>query len=879
MRLLIGPAGSGKTTLLLNSLRQALRGGNDGIRLLAPTSTLAQHLQNQLAREGLVFPRSAIQTLSAFVDTWAEDVPQAPDAVTYLIVEQAARRVNRPEFARVADMPGFYASLARTMTEFSSAGCTSLRLARRLPEAPLAAAFLAVYEELDRQLEARGLSLRAGRLERAAGRIQREGAGRIRTVWLDGFHALPDPELRVIAALGRHADVTLTLTDSDVSTAMIDRLEKMGFVAEHVKRRRPAAAMGLVRAPGIEREVEEIARRIVEQAAVRPFREMAIIVRAPEIYVPLLRSTLERFGIPARFYFDERLEEQAAVRYLSAAVDAMLGGWDHAQTLAVLRLAPRFADSSALDRLDFAVREQIPNAGLGALKALVTGSDALLHKLEAMGGIEEWRSFALTPKNWAARLRLLRNLFRPARPDKLEGMGDLWRAQAAALNGFDEALEEAALALDATDEMPLEQFWRAVKSVLRLKPLRVADGRRNVVHVLSAHEARQWVLPVVFLCGMVEKQFPRFHEQDPFFPEAARASLNASGIRVRTGGEFDREERALFEAAASRATMQVTLSYPEFDARGDRNLRSLYLENSLLEEWEARPIRPHPRETRGPGAKGGVHAAHLLTVLREKTGRVAPTGLESYLQCPFQYFSGRTLRLKRPPLRPRERLDFLTQGNIVHEVLAQWYPQPQDVTALFSSVFERYLEQKQIQPGYHTERLRNGMLDDLLAFVHDGEWPRGEYQSKTEQGFEFALEEGLLISGKIDRLDTAPDGRTYVIDYKYSGAQNTKGRRDNDNLLQAPLYLMAAEQFFGLRPAGMYYVGLKNGVLYAGWEVADLPENWKERARERTLRVVQEIREGRAEVEPADRDKCDFCDFADVCRVAAGQPAEIAEGA
>ena len=92
---------------------------------------------------------------------------------------------------------------------------------------------------------------------------------------------------------------------------------------------------------------------------------------------------------------------------------------------AVLRLAPRFADSNALDRLDFAVREQLPGAGLGGLKALAEGpgSEALAHKLDALGEIEEWRLFALTPKNWAARLRLLRNLFRPSKPDPQAGAG------------------------------------------------------------------------------------------------------------------------------------------------------------------------------------------------------------------------------------------------------------------------------------------------------------------------------------------------------------------------------------------------------------------------------------------------------------------------
>ena len=62
MRLLWGPAGSGKTTYVLDRFRQALSAGSTAIRLLVPTATMAQHLQNQLAREDFVFPPSLIQT-------------------------------------------------------------------------------------------------------------------------------------------------------------------------------------------------------------------------------------------------------------------------------------------------------------------------------------------------------------------------------------------------------------------------------------------------------------------------------------------------------------------------------------------------------------------------------------------------------------------------------------------------------------------------------------------------------------------------------------------------------------------------------------------------------------------------------------------------
>jgi ATP-dependent helicase/DNAse subunit B len=889
MLLLTGPAGSGRTTRILDGFRDALRAGNSAIRLLVPTTTLAQHLQNRLAREGFVFRRSLVQTLSGFVQNWAGDEPQVPDGVLYLMVEEAALRVNRPEFARVVRMPGFCASLARAIAEFSAAGCDSARLAACLSaclhDAPLSAAFIAVYQEVDRELARRGLAMRATRLTRAAARIERDGLGGIASIWLDGFHALPDPELEVIAALGRHADLTLALGDADLTGPVRNRLHAAGFRQESLARRRSTPAFNLAIAPNIEREAEEIARRILLQAdSGRPFREIAIIVRAEDTYVPILRSTLERFGIPAHFYFKSELRQHGVVRFLAGAVDAMLGGWEHAQTLRVLRLAPRFADSHAMDRFEFNVREQIPNHGLDALKALLVREDGsphspeaerLLHSIDSIARLEEWRSLLLLPKDWAARFGTLRNLFRPARPRDAAGYELVlqYRSQAAVLDLFDECLDEAAQALDPDRKMALDDWWRAVKSALRLKPLRLADGRRNVVHVLNAEEARDWVLPVVFVCGMVEKQFPRFHAQNPFFPDAARSRLNAAGIRIRAAAEFEREERALWESAVTRATMLVTLSYPDFDARGDRSLPSLFLEDLILAGESSMAVRPAPRMPPTAHAPVEIRAPDLLHILREKTAKQRPTGLETYLQCPFQYFSQRTLRLKTAPPRPVDRLDFMTQGNIVHQVLAEWWADPRDITPLFERVLAEQLEAMRIPGGYHTERLRNAMLEDLQAFAGDGTWPPGRYQSRMEEKFLMALDDSLEISGKIDRLDVDAEGNAYVIDYKYSIAQNVKAKPRNASLLQAPLYLMAAEKVFGVKPVGMFYIGVKGGIQYAGWSGSGLlnslpfPENWLEGTKERTLQVVRQIREGRVEAAPANPDNCRFCDFRDICRI------------
>jgi ATP-dependent helicase/DNAse subunit B len=894
MQLLSGPSGSGKTTYILDRFRQGLRACNSNMRLLVPTATMAQHLQNRLAREGFVFRSSLVQTLSSFVRDYAGGAAEVSPAVLYLLVEEAALRVARPEFARVTRFHGFCNSLAHTIDEFASAGCDSARLAACLPEVPLGEAFLAVYQEVDRELACRGLATRARRLELAAEQIAGQGLNGIDAIWMDGFHALPDPELRVVAAMGKHADLTLTLGDDDLTPGLRTRLGAMGFTEERFPARRARPALALVKAPGIEREVEEIARRILEQAPVRPFREMAVIVRAPEIYVPTLRSTLERFGIPARFYFDTALERHAVVRFLSGAIEAMLGGWNHAQTLAVLRLTPRFADFAMADRFDFDVREQIPNAGLSELRSLLLdeggqprpGAERLLRKLESLAALEEWRGFALTPRNWAERFSTLRNLFRPARPAEpaTHELALQWRSQSAVLDLFDQALAEAASALDGTAEIGIADFWRAVKSVLRLKPLRLEDGRRSVVHVMSAHEARQWVLPIVFVCGMVEKQFPQFHKQDPFFPDPARCRLNTAGIRVRTAAEFEREERALFATAISRATMLVTLSYPEFDARGERNLQSIYLEDLLQPAVDSMPVRPAPRSLPEPRATAQIAAPDLLSYLQRRTARLSPTAVETYLQCPFQYFAQRLMRLKTAPQRPEERLSFLEQGNIVHEVLAEWWQQPQDVAPLFERIFTRRLEECHIPNGYHTERLRNGMLDDLKRFTSEDGWPRAGWKSQIEIEFAFPLAEGLEISGRIDRLDVAPDGRAFVLDYKYSAAQRVKDKLKNESLMQAPLYLMAAEHL-NVRPAGVFYVGVKGGIEYAGWsddrqmDSLALPENWLEVTRERTLRIVEDMRRGRVEILPADRDSCRFCDAKDICRIEVAAAVAEVEGA
>jgi ATP-dependent helicase/DNAse subunit B len=890
MQLLTGPPGSGKTFSALAVLKAALRSGETGVRLLVPTATMVQHWRNELAREGFVYPPGIIQTIWRFIEPWAQDLPQVSDALLNMLVEKSIRRLSLPEFQNVAHLTGFHARMTAAIDECASAGCDPRLLQTLSPSDGLGRALARVFEDANRLLEGKKLGMRSTRLLLAASRIADAGAGPAKVIWFDGFFSFTGPELALIRSLTKHADVTVTLPSAAVSAGTRAALVGIGFEETVLTHERSRPATGLFVAPGIEREVDEIARRIVERTrAGRPFREIGIVVRAPDVYVPLLRATLERFGIPARFYFDSVLMEQPAVRFLAGAVDAMLGGWQYEETLVAMKLAPGAGPSPPMDRFDFEVRKRLPGAGLAPLRELAAGIEAadqrLRRLLDSLADLEGWRPLRLTPAEWSARLTGLRRLYRPPRPhDAVRRETVLeWQWQARALNTFDAATAEAAESFDSSARLSLDGFWPAVKAALRLTPLRFADQRRDVVHVLSAFEARQWELPVVFLCGMVEGQFPRYQPPDLFLPDRARRILQERGLRLRTTEDVQNEERFLFESARSLATESVVMSYPKNDARGELNLPSLFLD-SAQQPAESRPVRVRPTAAAAATVAMPIQSSDLLQILGQKHSEIRPTALESYLQCPFQFFGRHTLKLEAAPPLPEERLDFRLSGTIVHQVIKEWLESRSLIETVFERVFAIFTQKESIAASYRTELWRTRMLADLRAFAAAETWPVDQ-ESLLEPPCRFELEDGVAIRCRLDRLITASDGRSFVVDYKYS--KNSKDFTDK-NRLQAPLYWLAAERAFERRVAGVYYCTVRDGIQYTGWgekpdwlgkaKVEPFAPEWLDAAVERSMDAMRTILAGRVEPAPSDLTKCRYCDFRYACRYA-GVEVVVAEEA
>ncbi len=230
--------------------------------------------------------------------------------------------------------------------------------------------------------------------------------------------------------------------------------------------------------------------------------------------------------------------------------------------------------------------------------------------------------------------------------------------------------------------------------------MQIADERRNVVHVMSAFEARQWEVQTLFVCGMTARDYPRRHSQNLLFPDSDIARLRGSGIPLRTTTDEDRDEELLFESLKTRATEFLILTVAEQDARGQSVVLSLHFSEAAVTPERARVCRPAPKSERAsPGIEGQISEV-LLASLAEQHRSISLTALEDLAKCRFRFFAGRTLALKGVPDRPGDRLQAKVTGLIFHEAMEAWLTdRNRNFVELFEKAFDEACRKRNISAG------------------------------------------------------------------------------------------------------------------------------------------------------------------------------------
>lgn len=846
---------------------------------MVPTATLVRHLRHELARDGVAPPPRAVVSLNTFVAERAPaDLRLAPDGLLRILTRDALDRLRPHEFADVAESAGMVSTILDTISLFENADCTPDRLlqARRL--SPHARAFERIWRAVDAGVRECGFVSRAA-LFRAAGRAAAANTAPP-ALWFDGFLNLSPLERGLVASLAGSCDLTLTLDDSPGAADLHRfalRLGARGVLLTGAARRPETIA---VSAPSIEREADEIARRVIElHRAGAEFRQIAVALRDTEIYEPLLRATFERFGIPARFYFAAPLRHHPASRFLSGILDCALNGWDFETALDALRCHPQWGAGAAFDEFDFRVREKMP--GSGAENLLGLADDRLRGRLAEIVAIDAWVGEQAPPRVWAERLEgMAARLYRPGVVDIASGHArlDAARSHAAALQAWVECVHCAADSwTDKTAPVPLARFHKALCGALDAATFRTPDDRRDVVHAMNVYEARQWDIPYLFVCGVTERDFPRRQTANLLFPDAEVQSLRKAGIELQDPGAREADEAALWSALRSSARSGLVLTWPEREASGRSVVPSRYV--AELEAVRARfampsslPLEWAPLDS--AGIAGRIESPALLREIAAKHTSISITSLENMMGCRFKFFAERTLGLRKRPERPAERLQPRTWGLIMHDALEAWLNRNRqgDFVELFEAAFDRFCLEKRLPPGYRLEVERIKLRDTARRVSATERWEA--LSSQTEVELEIAFSGGIRVNGRADRIDLLNERDCLIVDYKSGKVGNVERMADSATRLQGPLYALGARERFGYNTVAMMYIAVREDKRF-GWGsvpgaelgLQEMPPNWMEDARGRAEERIRDFLGGAVHADPADPDGCRWCDFRNACRV------------
>ncbi len=290
---------------------------------------------------------------------------------------------------------------------------------------------------------------------------------------------------------------------------------------------------------------------------------------------------------------------------------------------------------------------------------------------------------------------------------------------------------------------------------------------------------------------------------------------------------------------------------------------------------------------------------------RELYGKVlrgTATRMERYAACAFSYFVRYGLKLTErdlhdlgaPDIGNVYHLALENYGKLLKEAQQDWKSVTEEESAVFSGKAlsdavlslekgDFYADAKGKYDLARMQRILQRSIRTLTAQLKAGQFSPELYEAAFGPGSDLAAttftldeEQKIVLSGRIDRLDTYSDGDDLyvkVVDYKSGSAAYSLPEVYEGLQLQLVLYLAAAEELMHqkypektIHPAGMFYCHLQDPILKEEQPMSDEEVEHK---------LLQEMRpdgmvNGETDVVAAMDSRFseeDFCSASDVIRV------------
>jgi len=393
-------------------------------------------------------------------------------------------------------------------------------------------------------------------------------------------------------------------------------------------------------------------------------------------------------------------------------------------------------------------------------------------------------------------------------------------------------------------------------------PLQARDNE-NAVRLMTVHGAKGLEFPHVFILRANANSFPNSYKETLVgFPNELRDADSAAEGDDKT--LHSQEERRLFYVAITRARDSLHIYAREGRGKINKNpdgyMREL-IENKSLARWlQACPARGTQGSLEIFAAASPAYPSESQTtawfespVLEGLHTRLSASAVETYDRCGLQFKLDRDWRLAAKPAAAMQ------YGAAMHRVLKTYFDsiqlgRPKTDDELIE-LFRRDLADAKIQEAYQHELYENqgiAQLRDFLVWVRLESAPQVLH---TEQSFEIRIGETTVV-GRIDRIDSRPDGSVAIVDYKTGKARD---QEDADESLQLSLYAIAAHEKWGYKVGALMFHNLEDNLPV----MTIRSESEQLAARQRVETAAEGIAAGKFAAKPGMH--CDFCGYRSVC--------------
>jgi len=539
-------------------------------------------------------------------------LPQFGDLV--VITSLAEKIGGNSYFEAIADRRGFQRGLAATFQDLWEGGIEELPLKGEKKLIELSHLYKAY-----RSMTGKDFYNDSELLFRAAQEM--ENFGRIfgcQELMLYGFYDFTEAQKRLVKACTDKLDVTVFMPwreSAGFAYASSTRqwFKELGFQVESLskpdkenekslnllqqdlfreKSRGFRAAddrtVGLISAPNEMQEVREIAREILKLAKEENIRfyEMAVLLRNPDLYGPLILETFESLKIPVYFQGGTPLWQTQVGKSSLLLLDLVGGNLKRPEVMEFLTFAPIawsrfFREEPSPSQWDFISRE----AGIVEGRKQWEEKLALLmaqwqereseedqERDDSFGqAIEELRIFL---KDFFASLgRFPKKGTWKRMCDATIGLMQTYFAEGEIRDVIFQVLRELQTLDALVREIDVQQFKEIFSEALKEKTLKRGAFQQNGILVSELMPARGLSFRVVFIPGLVERAFPAPTRQDSLLLDHERQEVNQA-LRERGKVPLKRfrfpEEQLLFSLAVGSAREKLILSYPRLDSSSGR---------------------------------------------------------------------------------------------------------------------------------------------------------------------------------------------------------------------------------------------------------------------------------------------------------------------